>query len=117
MYQMDIERGKGMNAVQKFENKHMMAFIELQQITKQQKELKARDAEIRAILSKGMEEYGIESIDNEFVKINYIQPTAGSLKLDEKSWKAEDPDGYRKVFQKYNKMQGAKKGHVRIDPK
>lgn len=102
------------NKVALFEQKNMMAFIELHNIEQQKKELDARDKEIREIITKGMEENGIDSIDNDYVKITYIPPTDGKPKLDEKAWRAEDPEGYNKVFSLYNKMSGAKKGYVRI---
>lgn len=106
-----------MNNLEIFEQKHMMAFIELQSLTKQKKALEERDKEIRDILVKGMDEYGIESIDNEYVNIIRIKATPGKPKLDEKSWRAEDPEGYNEVFSTYNKMAGAKKAHVRITTK
>lgn len=103
-----------MNEIAAFEKNHMMAFIELHQIEEQKKALEARDKEIRSILTKGMEEHGIESIDNEYIRISHISASPGKPKLDEKAWLAEDPEGYREVFDKYNKMSGAKKAYVRI---
>lgn len=100
-----------------FQKKNMMAFIELQQVTKARKEAEAREKEIKEQLVKGMDEFGLVSIDNEYVRISYVRPTEGSPKLDEKTWKAEDPEGYHEVFNKYNKMSGGKKGYVRVDLK
>lgn len=100
-----------------FEQKHMMAFMELRNlennIAAQEERLKA----VKAQILKGMEEYGIKSIDNEYVTISYVAPTPGKPKLDETAWRAEDPEGYNAVFEKYNKMAGAKKGYVRIKTK
>lgn len=106
-----------MNAIEKYEARYMMAMIELRDIETQKKALESRDKEIRSMLTEGMEEYGIESIDNDYVKITYINPTPGTPKLDEKTWRAEDPEGFNKVFSMYNKMSGGKKGYVRITTK
>lgn len=100
-----------------FEQRHMMAFLELRNNERQMEVLKERSETIREQLVKGMEENGIKSIDNEYVTITYVAPTEGKPKLDEKTWKAEDPDGYRKVFNMYNKMSGKRQAYVRIKTK
>lgn len=97
-----------------FEQKHMMAFLELRNLQKSIDAAEDRMKEIRETLLKGMEENGIKSIDNEYVTISHVNGTPGKPKLDEKAWRAEDPEGYNKVFQKYNKMAGARRASVRI---
>ena len=105
------------NNVTVFENKHMMAFIELRDIEKQKKALEDRYNTIREEITRGMDEYGIKSIDNEYVNIVYVLPSPGKPKLDEKTWRAEDPEGYQKVYKLYNKMSGGRKGYVKITTK
>lgn len=103
------------NKLQVFENKHMMAFIELRDIEQQKKALENRDKEIREILAKGMEENGIESIDNEYVRITYIAPTT-SESLDTKKLKANDPGLFHELMGMYKKITN-KKGYTRITVK
>ena len=100
-----------------FEKKHMMAFVELRDIERQKAALEDRYNAIRAEITKGMEEHSIKSIDNEYVSIVYVLPSPGKPKLDEKAWRAEDPEGYQKVYKIYNKMSGGRKGYVKITAK
>ena len=97
-----------------FEQKHMMAFLELRNLSNDIKAKEDRMAAVKERIIKGMEDNNIVSINNEYVTISRVDETPGKPKLDEKAWRAEDPDGYNEVFQKYNKMSGAKKAHIRI---
>lgn len=105
------------NAVTLFEQKHMMAFLELRNLANEVKAKQDRMAAIKKVIEDGMKENGITSINNDYVTISYVPATPGKPKLDEKTWKAEDPDGWHKVFNVYNTMSGAKKGYVRITTK
>lgn len=105
------------NEIKLFEQQNMMAFIELRDLSKKADEIKARYEEVRDMLAKGMEEYGIKKIDNEYVAITYVAPTPDGVKLDEKTWRAEDPKGYNKVFEKYNKRASGRKGYVKVTAK
>lgn len=100
-----------------FEQKHMMAFVELRNLSLEIDRQKERMDAIKETLFKGMEENGIKSIDNKYVTITYVDASPGKPALDEKTWKAEDPESYRKVFNEYNKMAGQKKAHIRIKAK
>ena len=102
------------NAVTLFEQKHMMAFLELRNLANEVKAKEERMKAIKETIERGMEEHGIASINNDYVTISHVPANPGKPKLDETAWKAEDPDGYHKVFSKYNKMSGAKKAYVRI---
>lgn len=104
-----------MNEVQKFEQQNMMAFIELQTLEKQSKTIEDRKAEVREILTAGMEEHGIKSIDNEYVKIVYVAPSE-STSLDTKKLRAEEPDTYNGLMKAYSKVT-KRKGSVRITVK
>ena len=100
-----------------FEQKNMMAFIELRNLSLEIDRQKERMDAIKETLFKGMDENGIKSIDNEYITITFVDASIGKPALDEKTWKAEDPESYRKVFNQYNKMSGAKKAHIRIKAK
>lgn len=98
-----------------FDRKYMQAFQELAEVTKAKKELDAREAEIKEELTKGMESFGLVSIDNDYVKISYIKPSV-STSFDTKAFKLDDPDKYNELFEKYNK-QTERKGYVKVSVK
>lgn len=101
-----------MNEIQKWEQQHMMAFIELRDLEAQSKSIEARKAEVRQMLTESMEEHGIVGIDNDYVKITYIGPTE-STSLDTKKLRASEPETYNDLVGAYPKVT-KKKGHVRI---
>ena len=102
------------NQVTVFEQKHLMMFLELRNLANEVKAKEERMEAIKGVIKKGMEENGITSISNDYVTISHVPASPGKPKLDEKSWRAEDPEGYEKVFNKYNKMSGQKRGYIRI---
>ena len=106
-----------MNALQKFEAQNMMAFIELQKLEKASKAIEQRKKEVREMLAEKMEEHGIKSVDNEYVKITFFPATPAKPTLDTKRWRAADPEGYSEVFDSYNKLDGGKKAYVKVDAK
>lgn len=104
-----------MNEIEKFEQKHMMAFIELGNLERQASEIEARKAEVRENLTKAMEEYGITSVDNKYVKITYIGPSE-STSFDTKAFRAARPEMYESLMKDFSKTT-KKKGFVRIKVK
>lgn len=105
------------NNLQVFEKKYMMAFVSLRDLKVQLKEAEEKEKQIKELIKDGMDEFGIDSIDNEYVRINRIPAYPGKPKLDEKAWRAEDPDSYNEIFNKYNKMSGSKKSYITINIK
>ena len=104
-----------MNAIAKFEKKNMAAFESLAFITKQQKQLKEQEAEIKRVLLEGMKKHNITAIDNDIVRINYI-PESESVSIDTKKWRADDPDSYHEIEEKYNRRT-KKSEYIRITVK
>ena len=94
-----------------------LLFIELRDLELAKKEIKAREDEARAALENAMAKYNIKEVDNQYVKVTFVDEVPKSKKLDEKAWRAEDPEGYNEVFGKYNKLSGGRKASVRITPK
>lgn len=66
-----------MNSLQKFEEKYTELFVDLAVNSIIKKSCEETEAELKAQLQYLMEENGITSIDNDFIRINYI---AGSKK-------------------------------------
>ena len=105
------------NNLQLFNRECAMIFMELRDLEFAKKEIKARDEEARAALLNAMDKYNIKEVDNDYVHVTFVDAVPKSKKLDEKTWRAEDPEGYNEIFNKYNKLAGGRKASVRITPK
>ena len=105
------------NELQKFEQQNMMAFIELRDLEKTAESIEKRKKEVREMLKEKMEEHGIKSIDNDYVKITFFPATPDKPSLDTKTWRSEDPDSYNDVFSRFNKMAGGKSSYVKVKAK
>lgn len=103
-----------MNLV-KFEKENMAAFTQLAKVQELKKSLDAEEKKIKADLLAGMKKYGIASIDNDLVRINYI-PETETVSLDTKAWKAKDPDLYHEIEKAYNKRV-KKSEYIRVTVK
>ena len=103
------------NKVAVFEQNNMMAFLELQALERQSEEIEARKAEVRGILTNGMEQYGITSIDNDIVTITYVSPSE-STTLDTKKLRAQEPKTYNDLMKQYAKTT-KRRGYVKIKVK
>ena len=104
-----------MNAIAKFEKKHMAALESLAFISQQQKQLQEQEAEIKGVLLEGMKKYNITAIENDIVRINYV-PESESVSIDTKKWRADDPDSYHEIEEKYNRRT-KKSEYIRITVK
>lgn len=87
----------------------------LAEVSKRKKLLDLQEKELKEALQPLMEEHGITSINNEFITVSYV-PESESVDIDKKTWKAEDPDGYNKVFSEYNRRT-KRKAHIRFNAK
>lgn len=99
----------------KFEQKYMTAFKALSELAKEKKILDEQDKKVRAEIEEGMDKHRISSIDNEYVKITRVAPTVLES-FDAKAFCLDEPNKYRKYFEKYKKVT-ERKGYVRITPK
>jgi predicted phage-related endonuclease len=104
-----------MNALEKFEHKNMMLFQKLADITRYKKELEKQEKEAKEALLIAMENHNVTAIDNEIVKVNYIDATE-SVALDTRALRAAEPELYRKLMDKYNKRT-ARKPYIKITVK
>nr|DAE29762.1 MAG TPA: hypothetical protein [virus sp. ctyMK1] len=104
-----------MNSIEKFEKKNMAAFETLALMNSQKKEIEKQENEVKKMLLEGMKKYGIDAIDNDLVRINYI-PKSESVSVDLKKLRVEDPDTYRAIELAHNKRI-TKKEHIRITVK
>ncbi|MBG9841129.1 MULTISPECIES: hypothetical protein [Bacillus cereus group] len=104
-----------MNEVQAFENKYLAVMTAIAIHTQQEKEHKENTKKLKAELEKAMDEHGIESIDNDLIKITRIKATT-STTIDVTKLKAEEPELYGELLGDYPKVSN-RKAHVKFTVK
>ena len=100
-----------------FEEQYMEACKSLAEMTKQRKKLEEEEKNFKTQLEKAMDEYGIKTIDNQYVKFNRIDANPGKPSVDLKKMEKEEPELYQELLEDYPKLSGKKKSYVRMTVK
>lgn len=103
------------NEIQAFENKYMMVMANIASLEKQVKKLQDRQKSLKEELEKAMDEYNIQSIDNEYVKITRIEASE-TVSIDLKELQKKEPELYNELLKDYPKVT-KRKAYVRITVK
>lgn len=93
--------------IQVFENQHMQVFQQLAQVTKTKKELEEQEKKFKEQLEKAMDEHGIKSIDNQYLKITRVAESS-SKSIDLKALEKEEPKLYGELLEDYPKVTNKK---------
>ena len=104
-----------------FEEKYMTVFKNLSEMVKQKKQLEEQEKKVKAELEKAMDEYGIKSMDNAFIKFTRIAENPGKTEtvIDLDKLKEEEPDLFNDLLKDYPKQvtTGKKKAYVTFTTK
>ena len=103
--------------VQVFETKYLMACEKLSAVVKQKKQLEEQEKEFKKQLGVAMDECGIKSLDNPFIKIIRVAGSSDSVSIDLKAMEQKEPDLYKELLQDYPKVTKGKSASVRFDVK
>ena len=101
--------------LQVFENQHLAVFRNLAELTKQKKSLEDQEKKIKSQLEKLMDEYGIKSLENQFIKIIRVAGST-STSIDLKKMEEQEPDLFKDLLADYPKTT-TRKASVRFDVK
>ncbi|MEH6940800.1 hypothetical protein [Bacillus sp. JJ722] len=91
------------NELQAFENKHMMLMANVAQHVQQEQLLKEKTKKLKEELGAAMDEFGVTSIDNEFVKITRVKGST-STTLDATKLKNSEPKLFGELLGDYPKV-------------
>ena len=99
-----------------FEQKYLSACQQLSEAVKERKNLEAQEAKVKEQLEKVMDEYGIKSLENDFIKFTRVAENPGktSTVIDLDKMKEEEPKLYGELLEDYPKTvtTGKKKAYV-----
>ena len=101
--------------LQVFDQQYLVVFQNLAEVTKQKKVLEDQEKKVKSQLETLMDEYGIKSLDNQYIKITRVAGST-STTIDLKKLETEEPDLYNDLLVDYPKTT-VKKASVRFNVK
>lgn len=105
------------NEIQTFNEQYLAMMENLANTTLEIKRLQDDQKKAKAVIGKAMDEYGIKSIDNKFVKIIRVAGSDGKETIDLDALKKEEPELYEELLADYPTITGKKAPSVRFDVK
>jgi hypothetical protein len=111
----DVELEK--NEVALFENQFIEAFKQMAAISKQKKDLDAKEKKFKEQLEKAMDEFQIKSINNDYVRITRIAENPGKTVIDVDELQKKEPELFNDLLKDYPKISGKKKAYVKFEVK
>ena len=103
--------------LQTFEEKYLAVMKNLADMTIQKKRIEEAEKKVKSQLEKVMDEYGIKSVDNQYLRITRVSGSEGSKTVDLAKMQKEEPKLYAELLEDYPKITGAKKASVRFETK
>jgi uncharacterized protein YpuA (DUF1002 family) len=98
---------EGQTEVQIFENRYLQVFKQVADVTKAKKDLEDQEKKVKEQLEKAMNEYGIDSIDNQYLKITRVKASS-SESVDLKKMEEKEPQLYAELLADYKKVTNKK---------
>ncbi len=95
-----------------FEQKNMIAFKRLANLSNQKKELEAQEKKIKEEIKVAMDKHGVKSFKNDFVTISNVAGSS-STTIDIAKMKEKEPNLYEDLMKDYPKTT-TRSGYVKI---
>ena len=112
---LNEEKDFNENELVVFEKQNLALFKGLADATKTKKKLEADEKKLKTKLEKLMNDYGIKSIDNQFIKITRVNGST-STSIDTKELEKEEPKLYAELLADYPKIT-TRKDSIRFEVK
>lgn len=103
--------------IQAFEQKYMSVMQNLADMAIQKKRIEDAEKKIKGQLEAVMDQYGIKSLDNQYLKITRVAGTADAVTIDLAKLEKEEPELYEELLGDYPKTVKGKKGSIRFTTK
>ncbi len=100
-----------------FEERYLAVMKGLSDAVKAKKKLEADEKKFKEQLGKVMDEYGIKSVDNQYLRIIRVVGSDGKTTVDIDKMEKEEPELFKELLADYPKTTGAKKASIRFDVK
>ncbi len=100
-----------------FEERYLAVMKGLSDAVKAKKKLEADEKKFKEQLGKVMDEYGIKSVDNQYLRIIRVAGSDGKTTVDIDKMEKEEPELFKELLADYPKTTGVKKASIRFDVK
>ena len=100
-----------------FNQQYMTVFQQLANLALEKQKLEQAEAKAKEQIEKAMDEYGIQSIDNDFIRITRVAAGEDSMTVDLKSFQEKEPNNYAELLADYPKPIKGRKAYVLFKPK
>lgn len=103
--------------LQIFEEQYLAMMQSLSDMTKQKKKLEDQEKKVKEQLKQVFEQYGIKSLDNQFLKITRVSGSADSVTIDLTKFQENEPETFADILKDYPKTVKGKSASIRFDVK
>lgn len=103
--------------VQVFNEKYLAVIKSIADLSKQKKAIEDHEKKVKTQLEKVFDEYGIKSLENDYLKITRVAPGADSTTIDLKAFEEKEPETYKDILKDYPKNVKGKAGYIRFNVK
>lgn len=114
---LDESKGFTDGEIKAIEKQYLTVMKNLSEVVKQKKKLEDDEKKVKKQLEQVMDEYGIKSIDNQYLKIIRVAGSEGKTTIDLDAMEKKEPDLFKELLADYPKTTGAKKASIRFDVK
>lgn len=114
---LDESKGFTEGEITELEKQYLSVMKSLSETVKAKKKLEEDEKKVKKQLEQVMDEYGIKSIDNQYLKIIRVAGSEGKQTIDLDAMEKKEPDLFKELLADYPKTTGAKKASIRFDVK
>lgn len=114
---LNNEKNYTENEIKVFESQYLTTMKGLSDAIKAKKKFEEDEKKFKEKLGKIMDENGIKSIDNQYVKIIRVAGTKDSVTIDLKEFEKQEPETYAEILRDYPKTVKGKAESIRFNVK
>lgn len=103
--------------VQVFNEKYLAVMKSIADLSKQKKAIEDQEKKVKTQLEKAFDEYGIKSLENDYLKITRVEAGADSVTIDLKAFEEKEPETYKEILEDYPKKVKGKSAYIRFNVK
>lgn len=100
-----------------FNEQHLAVMKSISNLNKQKKDIEEQEKQLKKNLEKAFEEYGIKSLDNDYIKITRVAAGKDSITIDLKAFEKQEPETFKEILEDYPKIVKGKAAYIRFTVK
>ena len=106
------EREFTQNEIELYEGHYMTVFKRLAEMVKTTKQIEEDEKKIKEQIEKSMDEFGIKSIDNQYINITRVAAGSNKVTIDLDAFMKAEPNNYAELLADYPKEVKGRAAYV-----